>query len=78
MFTINNGTMDMREAGFLPNVSLNVLVALPVPAVQDHTDVSPMEQDDVEYSEDSDELEDTMVSNKKKKEVNYNYSFVCA
>ncbi|KAI8096087.1 hypothetical protein BDF21DRAFT_489497 [Thamnidium elegans] len=61
-FTVNNGAMDMQEAGFLPNVSLNVLVALPVPAVQDHSDVSSMDQDDSEYSEESDELEDTMDS----------------
>ncbi|KAI9255402.1 hypothetical protein EDC94DRAFT_226919 [Helicostylum pulchrum] len=60
MFTINNGTMNMQEAGFLPNVSLNVLVALSVPALQEHSDVSPMDQDDLDYSEGSDELDDTM------------------
>lgn len=50
--------MDMQEAGFLPNVSLNVLVALPAPVVEEQPDVSPMDEDRMN-SDSSDNSDDS-------------------
>lgn len=48
----------MQEAGFLPNVSLNVLVALPAPVVEEQPDVSPMDEDRMN-SDSSDNSDDS-------------------
>lgn len=60
MYTLNDGMMDMKEANFLPNVSLNVLfVSKPSPVVIEET-ADDFDMDDVDNSD----IEDEFVSDR--------------
>jgi hypothetical protein len=72
VYTHNDGSLDMKSAGFLPNVSLNVNIAVPeapISVVEEEPMITEQEQDTdmrepsdpEEDEEDEDEVMDTQV-----------------
>ncbi|GAN01220.1 conserved hypothetical protein [Mucor ambiguus] len=73
IYTVQDAALDMREAGFLPNVTLNVNIAAPITESQEEEEAEMaemMEENEEEEEEEDNVMEDGVNNSEEEDDIN--------